>query len=473
MTDLEECAKRVGTIVNGKWTLEKLIGVGGMAAVYVAVHKIGRKDAIKILHAEIASSPEVRARFEQEAHAVNRFKHPGVVEIRDIDITEKGEPFLVMELLEGVTLSRLARETGVVDEDVLRFTDELLDVLAAAHAQGIVHRDIKPDNLFVLKNGRLKVLDFGIARVRSGAAMQMKTRTGTTLGTVSYMSPEQARGGDIDGRADLFSVGAMMFRLIAKRKVHEAENDLELLKKMATEPAPPLASAAKNAPPALCAIVDRALRFSREQRYPDAAAMQADVRALLRGASPPSAASRAVSPEATSVRMEAVISAVATSPSGPIEVAPISSVPGAEPTRLERAARNEQEPAPPSAPAPTPPSTAGQLRTAKMDPIARPMPPPPPSPPFPARSAARTSSTTILVLAVGALVGLGLIAVVLALTLSRVQRQGADADASADVGSLPDEPFLSPTESPSASSTAVGSAHKPSSPPHAAPKKSK
>ena len=98
MTDLEECAKRVGTTVNGKWTLEKLIGVGGMAAVYVAVHKIGRKDAIKILHPEIASSPEVRARFEQEAHAVNRFKHPGVVEIRDIDVTEKGEPFLVMEL---------------------------------------------------------------------------------------------------------------------------------------------------------------------------------------------------------------------------------------------------------------------------------------------------------------------------------------------------------------------------------------
>src|SRR5258708_6565737 len=98
MTDLEECAKRVGTTVRDKWKLERLLGVGGMAAVYVAVHKIGRRDAIKILHPEVASSEEVRARFEQEAHAVNRFKHPGAVEIRDIDVTEDGAPFLVMEL---------------------------------------------------------------------------------------------------------------------------------------------------------------------------------------------------------------------------------------------------------------------------------------------------------------------------------------------------------------------------------------
>src|SRR5947209_8413172 len=157
MTDLEQCAKRVGTTLRDKWKLERLLGVGGMAAVYVAAHKIGRRDAIKILHPEIAQSPEVRARFEQEAHAANRFKHPGAVEIRDIDVTEAGEPFLVMELLEGETLSRIVRrEPGPSIEDVLRWADELLDVLAAAHAQGIVHRDIKPDNLFVQTDGRLK-----------------------------------------------------------------------------------------------------------------------------------------------------------------------------------------------------------------------------------------------------------------------------------------------------------------------------
>ncbi len=290
MSDLDECAKRVGTSVRDKWKLERLLGVGGMAAVYVAVHKIGRRDAIKILHTEIAKSPEVRARFEQEAHAVNRFKHPGAVEIRDIDVTEDGAPFLVMELLEGDTLSRIARrDPGPTVDDVLRWADELLDVLVAAHAQGIVHRDIKPDNLFVLKDGRLKVLDFGIARIRSRAAGHMKTATGTTIGTVSYMPPEQAKGSDIDARADIFAVGATMFRLISKRKIHEAENDLELLKKVATEQAPPLASVFPFASDAVCKIVDRALKFDREARYADAASMQADVRAARSAPAPSSA----------------------------------------------------------------------------------------------------------------------------------------------------------------------------------------
>ena len=322
MSDLDECAKRVGTQVRDKWKLERLLGVGGMAAVYVAVHKIGRRDAIKILHSEVAKSADVRARFEQEAHAVNRFKHPGAVEIRDIDVTEDGAPFLVMELLEGETLSRIARrEPGPTIEDVLRWADELLDVLVAAHAQGIVHRDIKPDNLFIEKSGRLKVLDFGIARVRSGAAARMKTQTGATLGTVSYMPPEQALGGDIDARADIFSVGATMFRLISKRKVHEAENDMELLKKMATEQVPPLGSVSPLVPEEVCKVVDRALAFDREGRYPDAASMQADVRAVAAGApSLPRAVPSAPSPLAMSIDP----------PAAPIVVAPEVVIPTSE-----------------------------------------------------------------------------------------------------------------------------------------------
>src|SRR6185437_14628179 len=155
--------RRVGTTLRDKWTLERLLGVGGMAAVYVAAHKIGRREAIKILHPEVARSPELRARFEQEAHAVNRLKHPGAVEIHDIDVTEDGAPFLVMELLEGESLAaRAKRPGGVEGGEMLRFVDELLDVLAAAHAQGIIHRDVKLDNLFVQRDGRLKVLDFGI-----------------------------------------------------------------------------------------------------------------------------------------------------------------------------------------------------------------------------------------------------------------------------------------------------------------------
>src|SRR5262249_50284126 len=154
---------------------ERLLGVGGMAAVYASVHKIGRHDAIKILHFDVTKNADLRARFEQEAHVANRFKHPGAVEIRDVDITEDGCPLLVMELLDGQTLSDKARKAPIELPELLRYVDELLDVLAAAHAQGIVHRDIKLDNLFITTENKLKVLDFGIARVRDGAVTSSKT----------------------------------------------------------------------------------------------------------------------------------------------------------------------------------------------------------------------------------------------------------------------------------------------------------
>ncbi|MEO5730648.1 MAG: serine/threonine-protein kinase, partial [Byssovorax sp.] len=280
-------AARVGTTLCHKWTLEKLLGVGGMAAVYVANHKIGRREAIKILHREVAQQPDVLARFEQEAHAVNRFQHPGAVEIRDIDVAEDGSPFLVMELLSGESLGERVRRLGTIPlDEVLRLTDELLDVLAAAHSHGIIHRDIKLDNLFVQTDGRLKVLDFGIARIRDGVPMKMRTRAGATLGTAPYMPPEQIKGLEIDARADLFAVGATMFRLIAKRRIHEAKTETEMLLKMASLQAPSLLSVAPETPPGVGQIVDRALRFDREQRYPDALTMQADVRAVRAGLPP-------------------------------------------------------------------------------------------------------------------------------------------------------------------------------------------
>ena len=292
-------AARVGTTLCQKWTLEKLLGVGGMAAVYVANHKIGRRDAIKILHREVAQQPDMLARFEQEAHAVNRFHHPGAVEIRDIDVAEDGSPFLVMELLSGESLSERAQRLGGLPlDDVLRLTDELLDVLAAAHARGIIHRDIKLDNLFVQTDGSLKVLDFGIARIRDGVPLMMRTRAGATLGTAPYMPPEQIKGMEIDARADLFAVGATMFRLIAKRRIHEAKNETEMLLKMASQPAPPLLSVAPDVPPGVGLVVDRALRFDRDLRYPDALTMQADVRALRAGLSPPNAISQLPGPAA-------------------------------------------------------------------------------------------------------------------------------------------------------------------------------
>lgn len=294
---MEESAflqERVGMTLQGKWTLEQLIGHGGMAAVYVGVHKIGRRHAIKILHPEVAASPEVRARFEQEAHAVNLLHHPGAVEIHDFDISEDGCPFLVMELLEGETLAQqLEREPQYDLAQLLSIADQTLEVLAVAHGEGIIHRDIKPANLFLTRDGRVKVLDFGVARMLEGTRA-VHTRLGTALGTPTYMPPEQARGEAIDGRADLFALGGTLFRAITRQRIHPCETDADLLVKMATVPARPLSTIAPNVSHDVCLVVDRALAFHRDQRYPHARIMQVDVRALLDGRTPSYAAKRSV-----------------------------------------------------------------------------------------------------------------------------------------------------------------------------------
>ncbi|WP_437902508.1 serine/threonine-protein kinase [Sorangium sp. So ce327] len=284
---LAHCTARIGTVLRGKWRIDSLIGVGGMAAVYEATHRIGRRCAIKILHPEIAVSKELRARFEQEALAVNQLGHPAAVNVLDIDTSEDGSPFLVMELLDGESLGKRAHSSGGIGErELLRVISTVLEVLDVAHGLGIVHRDIKPDNLFLTSSGGVKVLDFGIARMQQGGS-NVHTRTGAMLGTIPYMSPEQLTGGQIDGRADVFAIGATMFRVLTKRHVHEGSMESELLIKMATQPAPALRTVAPSVSPEVCAIVDRALAFDPSRRYPTARAMREDIeRALATHAAP-------------------------------------------------------------------------------------------------------------------------------------------------------------------------------------------
>jgi len=313
MDETEYLNRRLGQTLCGKWTLERVLGWGGMAAVYVGVHRIGRRDAIKVLHEEVAVSPDTRARFEQEAHAVNRLGHRGVVEVRDIDMTEDGCPFLVMELLEGKTLAELREDRGELPvSDVLRYADEVLDVLVAAHEHDIVHRDIKPDNIFVCDSGQVKVLDFGVARMKEGAPRTLVTRTGMAVGTLTYMAPEQVRGVHVDSRADVFAVGATIFRCLTGRRIHEGNTEADMLIKMATIPAPPLRSIAPDAPRDLARIVDRALQFEMAARYPDARTMQGDVRALFRGEPPP----YAMAMPASVIPSSSVAGGVAAGPTG-------------------------------------------------------------------------------------------------------------------------------------------------------------
>jgi serine/threonine-protein kinase len=308
-----------------------------MATVYAATGAEGARVALKILHPEMARRAEVRERFLREAYVANRIGHPGVVRI--LEHGDGPEVYLVMELLEGEPLSaRAQRANEMTLRELMVIADELLDVLGAAHAAGIIHRDVKPDNVFLTKDGRVKVLDFGIARVLDDVPSDFKTRTGMTLGTIPYMAPEQALGrrGQVDGRTDLFALGALLFRVLAGRRIHEAPSEAELLVAMATEPAPKLREVAPNVPRAVCAVVDMALAFSREARYPDARTMQEDVRAVLAGLSPPHATSaRGVRDAATRIGRAArpPAAAPAVAPNPPRETPTVAmGAPVAEPT---------------------------------------------------------------------------------------------------------------------------------------------
>ena len=174
--------RRIGTTV-GKYRIERILGVGGMACVYLAVHRNGHKVAIKMLHAEVSVDADLRARFVREGYAANAIDHRGVVRVLDDDETEDGSGFLVMELLDGETLAARTKRAGRLPvREALALGHQLLDVVAAAHAKGVVHRDIKPENLFVTPDGVLKVLDFGIARMRAVTSSDSEpTHTGRAM----------------------------------------------------------------------------------------------------------------------------------------------------------------------------------------------------------------------------------------------------------------------------------------------------
>jgi len=278
---------RVGAVLNGKWRLERLLGVGGMGAVYAGLHRNGARAAVKVLHRSLAKHAEVRARFLREGYAANRVAHPNVVKVLDDDVVEGGKDdgtaYLVMELLEGESLESWAgRGLALGERDFLMLADVVLEVLEVAHQGGVVHRDIKPDNLFVTRGGvgreRIKVLDFGLARLLEGRAM---TVHGIALGSPAFMSPEQATGGEIDGRTDLFALAASGFRLITGRRIHEGSSSIDVVLKMGKLRAPRVRTVAPQVSEALAGVLDRALEFRREERYGSARAMRADVQRAL------------------------------------------------------------------------------------------------------------------------------------------------------------------------------------------------
>jgi serine/threonine-protein kinase len=276
----ERARARLGTILRGKYRIDRVLGAGGMAVVYKATHRNQAEFAIKVLHPELSLSEDVRTRFLREGYAANSVKHTGAVRVVDDDVAEDGAAFLVMELLDGVACDTLLAQQGgrLPLEAACAIGVELLDVLATAHANGIVHRDIKPANLFLCRDGTLKVLDFGIARVRDtmAAGIHSTGTGGMLLGTPAFMAPEQALGatGDIDARADIWAVGATLFCMATGEVVHAAENAQRMIITLATQQPRSLTTLLPDAPAVVVAVVDRALSLDKERRWSGATAMR-------------------------------------------------------------------------------------------------------------------------------------------------------------------------------------------------------
>ncbi len=279
--DLELANERVGNVLKHKWRLDYLIATGGAAAVYAATHRNGMRAAIKILHPELSLHVSTRRRFLREGYVANTVEHPGTVRVLDDDVTDDGATFLVMELLDGEPLdTRAWRHEGPLPHgDVLYIAYHLLDALAAAHAKGIIHRDIKPGNIVLTRSGQVKVLDFGIARLTDAPATTPAvsvTTHGSTMGTPAFMPPEQAKGhwNEVDARSDIWAVGATMFLLLTGKYVHHAETSSEVLLGAMTKAAPALSSVNADIPEPVVRLVDRALAYEMADRWPDAETMR-------------------------------------------------------------------------------------------------------------------------------------------------------------------------------------------------------
>lgn len=273
---------RIGSVIKDKWRLDRLLGVGGMACVYAATHRNKKRAAVKMLHKELSSDSSVRERFLREGYLANSVGHRGAVAVDDDDIAEDGSAFIVMELLDGETLEQRWRrkDRRLPLEEVLAVGDQVLDTLAAAHEKGVVHRDLKPENLFLTRDGVVKLLDFGIGRLKELEGVPSITLSGAAMGTPAFMAPEQARGrwDDVDGQTDVWALGATMFTLLTGQYVHSAATVNETLALAVTQPARPIQGLRADLPPAVCALVDKALAYAKPQRHRDARAMQAELR---------------------------------------------------------------------------------------------------------------------------------------------------------------------------------------------------
>ena len=256
--------------------LEKL-GEGGMGEVYLAEDtKLNRRVALKFLPAQYASDENFKARFKREAQAAAALNHPNIITIHEVAEYES-RPFIAMEYVEGESLKDLISRKDLSLDRVIDLGIQISGGLAKAHQQGIVHRDVKPQNVVIDKDGRARILDFGLAKLARDA---MLTRTGSTVGTVAYMSPEQARGEEVDARSDVFSFGVVFYEMITRRLPFQGDHEAAVMHSILSDTPEPLARYKAEVPEELQRIVDKALRKDVGTRYQSAADLMADLKEL-------------------------------------------------------------------------------------------------------------------------------------------------------------------------------------------------
>ncbi|MBU1670739.1 MAG: Stk1 family PASTA domain-containing Ser/Thr kinase [Actinobacteria bacterium] len=283
----------VGRTLNSRYQLEELIGTGGMADVYRATDNLlGRTVAVKILHPQFAKDPVFIARFRQEAQAAANLNQPNIVNVYDWGI-EEGTYYLVMEFVEGRDLKDIIVHGGaLMPERAVEISISICGALDAAAAAGIVHRDIKPQNIIVTFDNQIKVMDFGIARTAGGSAM---TQTGTIMGTAQYISPEQAQGRAADPRSDLYSLGVVLYEMLTGKVPFDGENPVSIAYKHVREDPLPPSMVNPDVSPELEAVVMKAMAKNPQNRYQSAREMKSDLERLLEGG--PVSATPVLAPE--------------------------------------------------------------------------------------------------------------------------------------------------------------------------------
>jgi serine/threonine protein kinase len=266
----------LGQLLDGSYEVLRVIGEGGMGRVYEARHTRlhSKRFAVKLLHHELARQPEVVTRFQREAEAASVLTHPNVVGVYDVNTSADGRPYIVAELLKGEDLGSYLERLGKLPAaSAVHIARQVCLALDAAHAHGIVHRDVKPENVFLAgPNATVKVLDFGISKVAE--ISDGLTKTGTVMGTPDYMAPEQARGDRVDARADIYAVGAILYRALTGRKPFEGSDPMAILTAVLTQEPKRPSTLEQSIPLALELVVQRTMAKTPSERFPTMLALE-------------------------------------------------------------------------------------------------------------------------------------------------------------------------------------------------------